>query len=144
MNATAIAQPLPPRSARALRAFGVVLAWLLGVAPIMLGSARCNVAAIFHRPCPGCGMTRAIHLLRDGDIVASLRMHALAVPVVATTIAFGAITVWLTWSQGTPFRLWETRIGRVSTWALVAVHVAVLLFWALRAFGLFGGPVPVD
>lgn len=144
MNAPAMAQPLPPRGARALRAFGVVLAWLFGVAPVALGSARCNVAAVLHRPCPGCGMTRAMHLLRDGDILGSLRMHALAVPIVATTAAFAAITVWLTWSQGTPFRLWETRLGRGATWALVGVHVAVVVFWALRAFGLFGGPVPVD
>jgi hypothetical protein len=89
-------------------------------------------------------MTRAMHMLLDGDVAGSLRMHALVVPIVAITAFFAGVTVWLTWSQGTPLRLWESRIGRRATWALLAVHVAVVVFWALRMFGWFGGPVVVD
>ncbi len=136
--------PLPSAATRALRALGVVGAWLLGVAPVLIGTPRCNVAAVLHRPCPGCGMTRAVHLLRDGEVLASLRLHPLTVPIIAITIFFAGVTVWLTWSQGTPLRIWESRLGRGATWAMVAVHVAVLVFWGLRAFGLFGGPVSVD
>lgn len=134
----------PRASVRASRALGVVGAWLLGVAPVLLGSARCTVATVFHRPCPGCGMTRAAQLLRDGDLAGSLRMHPLTLPILAVTAFFAAVTVWLTYRDGTPLRIWESRVGRGATWALAAVHVAVLVLWALRAFGLLGGPVPVE
>jgi hypothetical protein len=144
MNGAVLAETQPTRASRALRATGVAVVWLLGAAPAILGTARCKVAAVFHRPCPGCGMTRAIHLLGEGDIAASLHMHALGLPVVVSTSFLAAVTVWLTWSQGTPLRLWESRAGRASVWALVAVNVAVVAYWGARMAGALGGPVPVD
>jgi hypothetical protein len=144
------AMPHPPAPAaavslsqRALRASGVAAVWLVGALPVLLLRPRCMFARITHRPCPGCGMTRAIDLMRGGDLVASLRMHPFAVPVIVVSMLFAAVTVWLTLRDGTPFRLWESRLGRASVWAMLAVHGGSLLLWALRWLGLFGGPVPV-
>ena len=134
--------PLPPRR-RAARAAGVAAIWALGVAPAALGLQRCTVAAVFHRPCPGCGMTRAIHLFVAGHLDASLQMHPLAVPAAATWMIFMAGTVWTTWTAGTPLAVLQSRQGRATLLAIVVVYAAAFVLWTLRWFGFFGGPVPV-
>src|SRR5580704_9957089 len=91
--------PLPTRVRRAAAVAGV---WVLSALPVVTGLQRCPVATVFHRPCPGCGMTRALKLLADGDIGASLRMHPLAVPVLAAGLLFIATTVWTTLILGSP------------------------------------------
>ena len=70
-------------------------------------------------------------------------MHPLLVPILVSTTAFAACTVWLTLRDGTPFLLWKSRLGRASVWAAAAAHGAAVALWALRAFGLFGGAVAV-
>lgn len=88
-------------------------------------------------------MTRAVYLMRDGDIGASLRMHPLAFPEIGVAAFFVAVTLWLTWREGSPFQLWGARLGRWALLAVAATHVASALLWAFRWIGLFGGPVPV-
>jgi hypothetical protein len=133
---------IPPLGTRALRTLGVAGAWLFSALPLVVG-VRCNVARFLHAPCPGCGMTRAVHLLEAGDVVGSLRMHALTVPIALTSAFFAAVTLWLTFTIGTPLRILESRVGRASIILLLSVHVASVLLWVLRMFGLFGGPVSV-
>jgi hypothetical protein len=70
-------------------------------------------------------------------------MHPLAVPALAAWMMFMAATVWATWTQGTPLAALKLRLGRVTLIAIVVVYVASAVLWALRWFGLFGGPVPV-
>ena len=41
--------------------------------------------------CPGCGMTRASCLLAHGDILASLRMHPLALPFALELLLSGRL-----------------------------------------------------
>jgi hypothetical protein len=135
--------PLAPAPRRALRAVGVAAVWALGVLPSAFGWQRCTVATVLHRPCPGCGMTRAVRLLGAGHVEASLQMHPLAVPALAAWMMFMAATVWATWTQGTPLAALKLRLGRVTLIAIVVVYVASAVLWALRWFGLFGGPVPV-
>jgi hypothetical protein len=88
-------------------------------------------------------MTRAVRLLGAGHVEASLQMHPLAVPALAAWMMFMAATVWATWTQGTPLAALKLRLGRVTLIAIVVVYVASAVLWALRWFGLFGGPVPV-
>jgi hypothetical protein len=128
---------------RVARALGVAAIFALGVVPVLVGEPRCNFARLFHAPCPGCGMTRAVHLLEAGDVAASLAMHPFAVPVIVASGAFAASMVWATYALATPLRMWESRACRASVFGLAGVYVACIVFWGLRAVGLFGGPVPV-
>lgn len=89
-------------------------------------------------------MTRAAHLLEAGDVVGSLRFHPLMVPVALTTAFLAVVSLWLTITTGTPFRILSSRVGRFAVVALVAVQAAGFLLWIARAFGAFGGPVPVE
>jgi len=131
-----------PRT-RALRALGMAGVFALGVLPLAVGEPKCSFARLFHAPCPGCGMTRAVHLLQAGDIAASLRMHPLAVPLMLASAAFAASMVWVTYLFATPLRMWESRLCRASVFVLGGVYAATFVLWGLRAAGLFGGPVPV-
>ncbi len=135
--------PPPPLSRRVLRASGVAAVWALAILPVATGWQRCAIATLLHRPCPGCGMTRAILLLADGRVEESLRMHALAVPVLLMGVFFMLSTVWTTLAIGTPLTLYRGRLGRVTLAAMAIVYGAAFALWGARCFGLFGGPVPV-
>jgi len=88
-------------------------------------------------------MTRAALLLLHGEVGASLRMHPLAVPSAAASIALMGATVWVTAKKGSPEALWRDGIGRVTLLAFLGVEALVFALWVARWFGAFGGPVPV-
>jgi hypothetical protein len=125
------------------RALLVLAAWVVGALPTALGWQRCVVATLLHRPCPGCGMTRAMQLLAAGHVEASLHMHPLAVPVLTAGSLFVASTVWTTFRTGSPVTVYASRFGRAAIGLLAIVYVLAIVLWALRWFGYFGGPVPV-
>ncbi len=126
-----------------VRALGMAAIFAVGVLPTAITEPKCSFARLFHAPCPGCGMTRAVHLLEAGNVVGSLYMHPLAVPVMLASAAFAASVVWVTYVLATPLRMWESRLCRASVFALGGVYLATIVLWGLRAAGLFGGPVPV-
>jgi hypothetical protein len=130
------------RRTRFFRALLGVALWGLAVLPTLVGAQRCTFARVFHRPCPGCGMTRAIDLLLIGQWRASLHMHPLAVPTLLAGGAFALSTVWTTWVFGLPL-VHKSVVGRAALGALVLVYVASFVLWGLRFAGWFGGPVPV-
>ena len=134
---------VPDARRRVRRAVAVAAVWAAAVLPAFLGWQRCTVAALLHHPCPGCGMTRAMHLLLAGDVGASLRMHPFAVPVLGVWLFFMASTVHATWTLGTPLTFYKGRFGRWALGVLCVVYGATLVLWVLRWFGYFGGPVPV-
>ncbi len=133
---------VPDARTRFFRALIAVGVWGLAVLPILTGVQRCAFARTFHRPCPGCGMTRAVDLLLVGQWRASLHMHPLAVPTLLAGGAFALSTVWTTWLLGLPL-VHKSRLGRVALAALALVYVASFVLWGLRFAGWFGGPVPV-
>jgi hypothetical protein len=125
------------------RAGGLAALWGVAVLPAAVGRQRCALATLFHVPCPGCGMTRAIALIAEGRLGPSLRMNALAVPVLAAGLALVVATVARAYRVGTPFDVHTTRLGRAAiAWAMLAYGAAVVL-WGLRWLGWFGGPVTV-
>src|SRR5262249_59446163 len=105
--------------------------------------ARCPSAALFHRACPGCGLTRAILLLLRGDLGASIAMHPLAVPAALSIALLAVATVWTTLVRGTPTDLVATRLGRVAVIVLLLINVLLVPLWIARALGAFGGLPPV-
>jgi hypothetical protein len=88
-------------------------------------------------------MTRAIRLLIHGDFAASLRMHALALPVLVAGVLVAVATVWATLVVGSPVRLVRTRLGRFALGLAAVAYAAAIALWVLRCFGYFGGPVTV-
>jgi hypothetical protein len=88
-------------------------------------------------------MTRAVKLALHGEIGASLHMHALAVPILLSTLAVVSMSVLETLRKGTPEGLWYARPGRALVVAFLATQAGAVVLWALRLAGLFGGPVPV-
>jgi hypothetical protein len=109
-----------------------------------LGWIRCPLAALYHIPCPGCGMTRAMLLLATGHPGASLRMNALAVPVAlaSAALALAALDEAPASTPGGSRGGGGLRLRAAFT-ALVVTYGAAIALWALRWFGMFGGPVPV-
>src|SRR5207248_2242084 len=122
-------------SHHAPRALGVAAAWALGALPAITGLARCPSALWLHHACPGCGMTRAVHLLAHGDLAASLVMHPLAVPCALATAVVALATIRSTLLHGSPVSLLGDRFGRGAVVALVAVNVALVVLWCARALG---------
>jgi hypothetical protein len=88
-------------------------------------------------------MTRALDLLAHGDLAGSMAMHSLAAPAALVQIALAISTIVVTLQRGTPFAVLETRHGRASVAAIAIVLVFVVALWIARAYGAFGGPVPV-
>ncbi len=87
-------------------------------------------------------MTRAGKLMLAGDVAASVRLQPMAMPMVAAGGFIALMTVIATYRYGLPL-INRMRLGRLSIAFVVVVYAATLLLWALRWFGLFGGPVPV-
>jgi hypothetical protein len=121
----------------------VLAVWGLSGLPATLGVARCPTATFLHTACPGCGMTRAMHLLFAGDLAGSLAMHPLAAPCAASLALFGLATAWATYTLGTPIRVLELRSGRWAVALVALVQAAVVALWIARRLGMFGGLPPV-
>ena len=123
-------QPPPWLAPVAAGAVGLAgLAYLRAVDP-----ARGGVFPIcpFHRLtglwCPGCGMTRALHALLNGDVFGALASN-LFVPLLVVLGGY----LWLSW-------LWPTvrpgrampSLGRVPQWVWATLVVATLAYGVLR------------
>ena len=131
---------LPPS---ALRTALVAVVW--GLVPLaVLGSSQpCSVAAVLHRPCPGCGLTRATLMLFHGDVTGSLHMHPLAVPMLLCWGAIALATLMATWNTGVPWSFYRSKLGKGAVVATLFTYVALVAVWVLREQGLLGGRVPV-
>jgi hypothetical protein len=134
---------IPGLRVRALRAALTALVWAVSALPVLLGFQQCAIATLFHVPCPGCGMTRALRLLADGHAEASLRMHPLAVPVLAAGSLLILSTVWTALTIGTPFYIHQSRFGRAAIAFAILVYSLTTALWVARWLGHFGGPVSV-
>jgi hypothetical protein len=121
----------------------VAMVWGLVPLTVLGVNQPCSVAAVLHRPCPGCGLTRATLLLLRGDVSASLHMHPLAVPMLACWGAIALATVLATWREGVPWRFYRSKLGKASVIATGVAYISLFVVWVLREEGLLGGPVPV-
>ena len=128
---------------RAIRTALVAFVWGLVPLSVLSVNQPCTIAARWHRPCPGCGLTRATLLLVQGHVRESIAMHPLAIPVLVSWSALAFATLLATWREGVPWSFYRARIGKVVVWATGAVYVGLVVLWALREYGFFGGRVPV-
>jgi len=110
---------------------------------LLSGAIRCPFAAMTHQPCPGCGSTRAVIALLHFHFGEALRFNPSA-PIVA--ICVGVIAAEGLFRVVRDGHARDLALQGPGRWALRGLVLAVVLqlpIWALRFFGLFGGPVPV-
>lgn len=60
----------------------VLLAGLLLLMIFVVGY-HCPIHLLFHIYCPGCGMSRALIALLQGNLIQSLSWHAMLIPTIA-------------------------------------------------------------
>lgn len=101
---------------------------LVGLVPV----TTCVARIASGHPCPGCGLTRAGLRLLAGDLAGAWQLHPLALPL--TLLALALPIVALRVSEGA----WR-RFGQL---AMTVSGVALLVVWAARFAGAFGGPCP--
>jgi hypothetical protein len=124
-------------AALALVGFG-----LLG-ALLWSGSVPCLAARWLHVPCPGCGSTRSVRALLTFDFHDVLRFNPLGPVMAALFGLFVLRTLYVTARDGHVHALTQGRFGSALPWAMLATYGCEVVLWALRFFGLFGGPCPV-
>lgn len=119
-----------PRGLRRLRPAFVPIA--LGALLALVPLPTCLVRLAVGLPCPACGLTRAALALAHLDIARAQRFHPLALALAGTTAVTAALAFLLSDAA------WQRLVPRV----LGGAGVALILVWALRFAGCFGGPVP--
>jgi hypothetical protein len=131
---------LQPRVAGVNRRDAVVLATpvaglvaLAALPPLSGGVTLCPIAMITGVPCPGCGMTRAVSHLVNGDLEAAFGFHPLVIPL----ILLGAVAwAWFLFSRVARVRPIGPRAVNI---ALGAMALALVGVWAFR---LVSGTLP--
>jgi hypothetical protein len=99
----------------------------------LLPFPTCLVRIVLHLPCPACGLTRAGLRFLHGDLLGATSFQPLALPL----IALFALALALAPLLGDP--AWK----RFTVVAMGLAGGGLVLVWALRFLGLFGGPVPI-
>jgi len=119
---------------------GLRLAGLLAMPPIVWALARfdvlphvtlCMFERVTGRPCPGCGMTRSMLRLSQGDVVGSLRMHPLGVVLAGLFLATLAGTAVGWFRGGDPVIRFLEHRGPAFVVTLIVLFAGV---WIVRAF----------
>lgn len=100
----------------------ILLITLIGIGAIIIlshlfGFSICLFKALFHIPCPGCGLTRSFFSLMSLDFKSAFYYNALSIPL---AIFFIIATIWLiidlvrhknTFSQAMHFKLSKKMIA---------------------------------
>ena len=82
-------------------------------------------------PCPGCGMTRSVLRLSQGDLLGSLRMHPLGIVLAGLLLASLAGTVVGLARGGDPVADFLARRG---TWLISLLILSFAAIWLVRCF----------
>ncbi len=124
------------------RAFFMTLALAPFVGALFSKLAVCPTAAMFHIPCPGCGLTCATLAALHGHFSEAFHLHPLV--FFATPIYLGVIGS-LAWGyvRGGRHTPPSKRWGKIVTGLAIALFVSLFTVWVARFFGAFGGPVPL-
>ncbi len=103
----------------------------------------CPMVSWFQRPCPTCGVRRALALFTHGHIAASLALQPLALPLLLSGWLLATEAIRGTLVGGAPFDLLSQTRGRLVLASAALSFVLSVVLWALRASGYFGGAVAI-
>lgn len=103
----------------------VLVGGLAGVAALTGddGPVLCPFRACTGMACPGCGLTRAIAHAARGDLVGSIRLHPLALPLVALLAAAFVL-------RRSPVH--RQRLDRWFAPTAIAVGLTMVAVWLVR------------
>jgi hypothetical protein len=129
---------------RVLRIVSVaaVLAVAAGLAPsptgfathLALGLPPCPVLGLLHVPCASCGLTTAVSALMHGQLLRSVAVQPLGLPLVLLAVADAVSALASFCRPRSPMpSLWSCLV-----WHRGYVVAAVLLTWAGTLLGLVG------
>jgi hypothetical protein len=109
----------------------------LGLTAAGLPGWTCPFLHVLGVPCPGCGLSRAIVALAQGDWTTMLSLHAFA-PLLATGLVFIALVAVL---PDRPRRRLIAQLAKFEHRSGVTAFllVALLLYWLIR-LTIFTGP----
>ena len=131
-----------PALAPILRERSIIIL-LAGLAAIQTGLTaagwqawQCPLYFFSGLSCPGCGLSRAIVLLAQGQWNAALHMHAFA-PVALTAVIFIAIAGLLPRKHLQRMSVGVETVEQ-HTGIVVCMALVLVIYWGLRAAGVFG------
>lgn len=108
--------------------------WLVLVAFAMMavfeGGIPCLFKSLWGISCPGCGMTRSLIALSQGDWLLSLRFHPLGIP-------FVALSMWVMF-QALTGRMSRARAlfgQKRAQWVILGVLLSIYIFRHLSQLG---------
>ena len=105
---------------------------IIAAALALIPYPTCLLRLAFGVPCPACGLTRAAIAAARLDLGAAEALHPLSLPLIG---AVGLTAVLAFLAGDTAWRRWVPAVTG-------AAGVALVVVWALRFAGFFGGPVP--
>lgn len=100
---------------------GAFLGWPLWVCPFH---------ALTGVPCPGCGLSRAVILLLQGDWGGALRVHAFAPLLLAALVLMGVVSLL-------PERTYRQTVGWIArferrTGSSSIFLIVLIMYWVIR------------
>ncbi len=107
------------------------IVWALAHWDVLPRVSLCVFQRVTDRPCPGCGMTRSMLRLSQGDVVESLRLHPLGIVLAGLWFATLAGTAFGLLRGGDPVARFLDRRGIGVVMSLIVLFV---VSWVLRAF----------
>src|SRR5437762_13200294 len=110
----------------------LILRW---IDPVVAGRwlpFHTSCGAITGLPCIFCGMTRALHLLLNGDFSGAIYFNWLAVPFLGAVGFFVAVCV-IEISNRRVILTWNT-IAPITARKLTIIELTLLLLWTLQVY----------
>jgi hypothetical protein len=139
-NSTAPTAPPPQadgyyRPGRSFRRTWIIIAVIAPLALVYIARneptddswyPRCVFFKLTGCHCTGCGTTRCLHALLNGDLLQALAYNLFTVAMLPFVL------FWFFRNVGSALFGWPIRIRRASPWLIGVLMVFVLSYWVLR------------